>query len=288
MQTTKKIGCDPELFLFDKVLDRIVPACGLVEGSKESPIMLINGGMVQLDGTVLEFGTPPVDAEGTNFSSALRQTLDIIRKQLFDKHGDRYELRCGASAAYSPQDITQNHEGLLVGFSPQYIMMREQAPVRGILQSVEKLPLNNVPIGGHIHFGFVDSMLSEKVQDYSAMRYISVLKRSELHRYLSDVNCSSVRRRNDVMGFPEGTPTIRVKPYGIEFRNLSSYWLACHSVADLFSDLHSATVNACVGGRFDSHAAGQTSREIRKNLNKIAKRVSMLDAKFQQTLPLAY
>lgn len=286
MKTLKRIGCDPELFLFDNVLDRIVPACGIVEGSKESPIMLINGGMVQLDGTVLEFGTPAVEPEGSNFSNALTDTLNIIRKQLSDKYGSRYELRCGASAAYSPEDIANNHEGLVVGCSAQYVMLNPENPRRGILESTGVLSPECVPIGGHLHFGFVDKMDSRIVEDYSAIRYVTNMKRASVEYIMQDVNCQATNNRKDVMGFPLSTPTIRVKPYGIEFRNLSSYWLACPLIADLFSQYHSLMTAYCQAG-IDARSTPSVWA-IRDCLDGLRNQIADQDPKYQQTLPLAY
>lgn len=285
MKTLNKIGCDPELFLFDKVLDRIVPACGIVEGSKESPIMLNNGGMIQLDGTVLEFGTPPVDAEGSNFSTALKETLDIIRKQLSDNYGDRYELRCGASAAYSPEDITENHEGLIVGCSAQYVMVNKIRPTRAILESTGKLSPDAVPIGGHIHFGFADKMESRIVEDYSAMRYVRAMMSAGSSLFMQDVSCSASDIRKRVMGFPTSTPTIRIKPYGVEFRNLSSYWLAHARMADGLSKFHTAVVKSCIK---DTGPAASKSWGIETCFHELRTSVALQHPKYQQTLPLAY
>ena len=286
MKTIRRIGCDPELFLFDNVLDRIVPACGIVEGSKESPIMLINGGMVQLDGTVLEFGTPPVEPTGTNFSSALTATLNIIRKQLSDKYGSRYELRCGASAAYSPEDIAANHEGLIVGCDAQYVMVKPDQPTRAILESTGKLSPDCVPIGGHLHFGFVDNMESKLVENHSAIRYTETMRKADVSTIMQDVHCSSSRERKNVMGFPTNTPAIRIKPYGIEFRNLSSYWLACPRIADVFSKYHNTMTGRCLSGT--QAGATLSTYRIRECLDSIGRLAKAQDPKYQQTLPLAY
>lgn len=288
MKLLKKIGCDPELFLFDNVLNRVVPACGIVEGSKESPIVLNNGGMVQLDGTVLEFGTPPVTPWGKNFSKALKDTLDIIRKQLSDNYGDRYELRCGAIASYSPEDIAENHEGLLVGCSPQYVIIpTRDLPIRGVLESQGVLARDAVPIGGHIHFGFVDNMRDEVVQNYSALRYQQRMENYGLECIIGDVPCDATSKRKDVMGFPQHLPTIRIKPYGVEFRNLSSYWLACPKLADLFSKFHNLVTTKCVNPNA-TVTFNAPLTEIRVRMEALSSRIASQDAKYQQTLPLAY
>lgn len=285
MKIKKRIGCDPELFLFDKVLDRIVPACGLVEGTKESPISLINGGMVQLDGTVLEFGTPPVLPSRNNFGKALKETLDIIRKQLSDKHGDRYELRCGATASYHPDDIGVNHSGFLVGCDPQYVLVDGSKPVRYILESVERLDRSCVPIGGHIHFGFADKMEGRKVQDHSSLRFIRAMNGKGLDFFIKDVECESTTERADTMAFCPSLPAVRVKEYGLEFRNLSSYWLASPKTASLFSKFHNASVERA---KHEMHSFGDVARDIATELEKLSAKIAEQPAKYQQTLPLAY
>ena len=237
-----KIGCDPELVLFDKEKGRIVPAVGLVEGTKEDPYMLPNGGMLQLDGTALEFGTPPVSPEGDNFGNALKETLGYVREYMHKRHGDRYSLKCGAIASFDSRDIDLNSPALEVGCSPQYRFVDGKLVE---LPVAAKLDPRRVPLGGHIHLGFAEKMSHEVAvasaltavrSDYNPINYS--------RRYTEE---DKVRR--GCMRFGPYL-ALRIKEYGMELRDPSSSWLADPSAARRFSSAFTSMVSSIQGKGF--------------------------------------
>jgi hypothetical protein len=129
-----KLGCDPELYLYNTKKKRIVPANGLVPGDKHNP-HLVPGGNVQLDGTVLEIGTDPASS-ADEFLHNIRSIIEWVRNHL----GEDYEIRCGSNAKYYSWDSKKLLDGVLeVGCSAQYFI-RCIAP--SSYQLVRTLPSN--------------------------------------------------------------------------------------------------------------------------------------------------
>lgn len=234
-----KIGCDPELVLFDKVLDKIVPAVGLVEGTKDKPFMFPNGGMMQLDGLALEFGTPPVKPVRDNFSRALKETLDYVRQYLLDKHGDRYELRCGSIVDFS-DDIADDDPSLAIGCDPQFHLPRDYNQGLELIHTGSTNNPAKIPLGGHIHFGLGRNLSSQLAEDSAK----SLLKAYPMCVIVSEGRPALFgNERVDVMGIL-GLNAVRIKSYGVEYRNYSSAWLACPTFADTLANFY---LIACQG-----------------------------------------
>lgn len=260
MQIT--IGCDPELFVFDKEKDRIVPAVGLVEGTKSSPHRLTDG-TVQLDGTVVEIGTDPASS-GEEWVEKLISVVGEVREML----GDRYELRCGAIAAYEPEDCQFSNTHFDSGCDAQYTFDR-----RGRLLRVNSSPYDHtaVPTGGHIHVGFgCDLPITDPVLLKSAHQFTS-------HTPRPVINAHDLKRANMMAAVTQRI--VRVKSYGVELRNPSAYWLGDKDCALAW---HSRLQNI----------ADHLSRGTRINRSPIYApirgRIRALESKYQGTLPVDF
>jgi hypothetical protein len=271
------IGCDPELFLFDNLLQRIVPAINKIGGSKHKPLVLKSGGMVQLDGTVLEFGTKPVLAVGTNFSDAIQQSIDEIRTKLYNRFHGRYDLRCGAFAGYHDDECQNLGSALDVGCSPQFRFTSDLSVTA--MEGVSQLSPKAIPIGGHIHFGLdcnleiTDPRLIRSVYRHS--RYIGLLYHS---RSDSDYD----RQEAMLMGGPN--PAFRIKTYGYELRNLSSLWLADRTIPDLIANRHTNVCQALKsGGGIDG-----AMPLFKAKMKALATLSNKQHTKYQGTLPLDF
>lgn len=261
------MGCDPEIFIFDKVKDRIVPAIGLIGGTKDEPIP-IDGGSYQLDGTLLEFGIDP--------NGDIGKVVNGIRAVLSAKFGDRYELRCGASAGYHPEDLPNNHPALNVGCSPQFRMVSatKLEQVRG----VPKLDPRNIPAGGHIHVGFTEGA---DISDPALLKPCWDFTRVLLQLY----HTSGDLRRDQVLG--GSRCVMRIKPYGFEWRNPSGEWLADSRVFEEITKLIT---------EYTKHLTGETNTEphhhslvkICSLYAAIRNKAARVDDKYQGTLPLDY
>lgn len=274
------IGCDPELFIFDNVKQRIVPAIGKIGGSKTSPMSLRAGGMVQLDGTVLEFGTAPATSSG-GFIRQLQANITEIRTKLDNRFHGRYELRCGALAGYDAEDIEENHIGLDVGCSPQYKFTSHNS--LQAVGGVSKLSREAIPVGGHIHVGFGCNLpVTDERLVVSAARFTELLHEF-LPQFVSDHR--SMERQN-ILGI-EYDAVVRIKPYGLEYRNMPSYWLADREMCSLLQQLTYYTAQRLSGSCSEDMLITLSNRIDRK-IAAIEGAARAVPAKYQNTLPLDF
>lgn len=273
------IGCDPELFLFDNIKQRIVPAIGKIGGSKHKPLSLVGGGMVQLDGTVLEFGTAPATS-GEDFVSQIQSTINQIRTKLDNRFHGRYELRCGALAGYHPEDIDEDHIGLNVGCSPQYRFTSDNA--LEVVGGVSKLDRSAIPVGGHIHVGFGCNLpITDERLVVSAARFTELF-----HESMPVFDNVPAARRDRILGIVDDA-VVRIKPYGLEYRNLPSYWLADKRLAVAFTDLAKCVASELSGSDFVG-VMESINEDILTYMLQIERASLRIPAKYQSTLPLDF
>lgn len=268
------IGCDPELFLFDNLLQRIVPAVGKIGGTKQKPLQLTKG-TVQLDGTVVEIGTHPASSP-QEFVDNLQSVISEVQTKLDNRFHGRYSLRCGALAGYSAQDISPNHIGFDVGCEPQYSFEDENTLVK--VEGQDKLDINAIPVGGHIHVGFGCNLpITDKRLVVSVARYVE-----KLWSRMVQTSTASTAQRNVLMNAHK--PIIRIKPYGFELRNLDSYWLADKGLAASMFSLLGTTATLLSSGNGSRIAMPY---QVNKYL-AISSAAKALPAKYQETLPLDF
>lgn len=263
------IGCDPELFLFDNLLQRIVPAVGKIGGTKQKPLKLTKG-TVQLDGTVVEIGTDPAYS-GEEFVENLQSVISEVQTKLDNRFHGRYSLRCGALAGYSEEDISPRHVGLEVGCDPQYSFASETELVK--VAGQDRLSIDAIPVGGHIHVGFGCNLpITDKRLIVSVSRFVD-----KLYPSLPVVQTPQSEARRELMNADNAL--VRIKPYGFEIRNMDSYWLSDKEVAkDMFRRLQSVVSILSHGGWGN----------FLHNTSHIESAVSKLPAKYQGTLPLDF
>jgi hypothetical protein len=264
------IGCDPELFLFDNLQQRIVPAVGKIGGTKQRPLKLSKG-TVQLDGTVVEIGTDPTSS-GEEFVNNIQSVINEVQTKLDNRFHGRYSLRCGAMAAYSEKDISPKSPALEIGCDPQYTFEGEDKLVK--VAGQDRLSIDAIPIGGHIHVGFGCNLpITDKRLTVSVARFVE-----KLYPSLPYTNTTQSRARTELMGGDK--PLVRIKPYGFEIRNLDSYWLSSKDVtANMFNLLEQAAYELTV------EASGWIQDY---ELSCVASAVAALPAKYQGTLPLDF
>lgn len=274
------IGCDPELFLFDNIKQRIVPAIGKIGGSKHKPLSLVGGGMVQLDGTVLEFGTAPATS-GEDFVSQIQSTINQIRTKLDNRFHGRYELRCGALAGYSPEDIDEDHIGLNVGCSPQYRFTSDNA--LEVVGGVSKLDRSAIPVGGHIHVGFGCNLpITDERLVVSAARFTELFHQ-HMPQFIANDRCME---RQGILGI-EHEAVVRIKPYGLEYRNMPSYWLADKGLCSLLYQLTYYVAQTLSGMDF-SGMLTVLENQLDRRMTFVESAAEAVPAKYQNTLPLDF
>lgn len=190
------IGSDPELILLDKTTRNPVSAIGL-DMCKDS----IN---LYADNLLAEFNHAPFAP--TEFVDGVKETVQTVSRMLSTfKSGCTFQVgQCEAS--YSPEDLSSN-AAQEVGCEPFY---------NAYNPSVASVPQPYTDsrrfAGGHIHLAYDTSGLPPEL-------FVSILDKELLP--LDPNHGKTVR--SDFYG---ARGSFRYKPYGIEYRAPSNFWLA--------------------------------------------------------------
>lgn len=199
------IGADPELFLVDQN-GRFISAIGLIGGSKKHPHDIGQGCAIQEDNVAVEFNIPPADA-ANKFVSSITYALDHLSKQVADKG---LFLSITASKSFD-KDQLEHPRAKVFGCDPDYNCWTRQQndPPKAKDASLRSA-------GGHIHIGAaLDKLQLARWCDVT-MGLPSVLEDNDTQRRLLYGKAGSFRG----------------KPYGVEYRTLSNYWLQSKSLME--------------------------------------------------------
>lgn len=274
------LGADPEFFVFDHEIQEFVPAIGLVPGTKQNPHTL-DKGSVQVDGTLVEIGVDPAHSRAAfvrNIKTVLRQVREIL--------GDRYELRCGGAVKYS-EEVLKNTppEAFEVGCDPQYRFKTDFTSEHPSLEVVTQTPSTEQGVvfaGGHLHIGVGSGF------DITDLSYLWDIRKivQELHGSGGLPNerlgPSAARRCVCILGMGGG-PVIRLKSYGFEYRNPSSFWLCSEqtvkAVADNVFDTLRCKIPLFSQSRYEFEGFGHSSIHLPTDTALFAK-------KYQGTYPV--
>jgi hypothetical protein len=275
------LGSDPELVIFDRKLDRIIPSNGLVKGTKDKPYRLTNG-TVQLDGTATEIG-PDAGRTAKEFLHNIKSVVQEVRQMLDDVEPNRYELRCGQLVSYHPDDVKNIcPTSFDIGCSAEYeIISRNGQPQLKEVRSSGKVSSTAVPIGGHLHLGFCEGEdITDPLHLYDCRTLIDYF--SYFTGCLHHLN----RRRYEIR--PVGSP-VRVKTYGVEYRSPSSLWLADKELARMLFDAYYNAMDRLLSKQTFRVSDEELRRTIQnKCVSLIPARLEATPMKYQGTLPLDF
>jgi hypothetical protein len=198
------IGSDPELFLKNSE-GKYISAIGLIGGSKDYPKPvkeLGKGFFVQEDNVLLEFNTPPARSMNKwvqNHTSMLK----YLNKFLESK-GLKVSIDASADM---PVDQLQDPRAHVFGCDPDFNVWTLQPNPRPHCDN----PLFR-SAGGHVHVAFKGSNVDK----------IILGRKLDLFLGLWSVTKDTDTQRKQLYG---KAGAIRFKPYGIEYRVLSNFWL---------------------------------------------------------------
>lgn len=206
------IGCDPEFFLRDKKTGKLLSAIPYINGTKDSPQLLPNGGNIQRDNVALEVATDPASSMEIfvrNVKNTLSEAIKIIPPET--------EIIAQPSASFE-KDQLDHPEAQAFGCEPDYDAWE--------VRENEKPYADDASFrscGAHIHLGTTgkdeNAFLLEfegKLQTVKVMDCVHGIISTVL-----DSNSDSINRRK-LYGSPGAH---RPKEYGVEYRVLSNYWL---------------------------------------------------------------
>lgn len=191
-------GADPELFLCD-ANGKFISAIGKIGGSKKAPKAIGRGCAIQEDNVAVEFNIEPaetVDQFVASCQFALEHlTMVAAEQNLF--------LSITASKEFTPDQL-QHIRAKLFGCDPDYNAWTglQNDPPKALNKALRSA-------GGHIHFGV-------KLPSLQMARWSDVVLGLK-----SVIEDPDTERR----GLYGKAGAFRGKPYGIEYRTLSNYWL---------------------------------------------------------------
>lgn len=200
------IGCDPELFLQDAVTGSFISAVGKIGGTKymPRPLSIGNGFGVQEDNVAVEFTIPP--AQNINdFKAYVKMTVDHLREEI-KAYGLTFSQE---SATTFPEEELQTPEARMFGCDPDF-----NAWKNGRVNPRPKATDQNLrSAGGHVHVGF----------DYRSKKdQISLVQHLDLFLGVPSVVLDEGDLRKQLYG---KAGAMRFKPYGVEYRTLSNFWI---------------------------------------------------------------
>jgi hypothetical protein len=206
------LGCDPEIFcLNDK--EEYKSAIDTFGGTKELPRrldVLGDGFAVQEDNVALEFNIPPSSTsdEFNKNINAVVNYLATIAKDAFNLHFSK------ESGVYFPVEELMDPRALEFGCDPDY---------NGWTGKKNPRPEGASPrlrsAGGHVHVG-----LEQKLSMKDKMRIVRLM---DLHLGIPSVLLDNGIIRKELYG---KAGAMRFKPYGLEYRTLSNFWVFSDSL----------------------------------------------------------
>ncbi len=238
MENAYTIGCDPEFFGVKN--GHFVSMIPFVEGTKDEPFPLPNGGFVMRDNVAVEFGIIP--------AKSVDEWVDNINKTLSDMKGylpDDIELVATPSANF-PRKELQHEEAKEFGCDPDFNAWsgEKNKPPEGCSTSAFR------SCGGHIHVGFVKGSGNDFLLDeYGKLRVIRTMDCFHgMASTILDNSPEAIARRN-LYG---KAGCFRPTEYGAEYRTLSNFWCQSDSLKRLMYYL-TGDVLDCVRSQDDEY-----------------------------------
>jgi len=210
------IGADPEFFLRSVTSGALVPAIGLLGGTKEHPLQipgLAAGCMMQEDNVMAEFNIPPSN-NSHNFTASVEAVLDRVISHASDRYGDVLEPVQQCSVVY-PNDTLVTPQSMMFGCDPSFdaytqgTVLAAPAPQELVYNTVGQWRF----AAGHLHIGYENKQVPHWVAAMWADLYIGLP---------ALVHFDTQGERRKWYGKPGN---YRPKPYGIEYRTVGNGWL---------------------------------------------------------------
>lgn len=203
------IGADPELFILNTDTEEFVCPDGLIPGTKDDPYK-VDGGAVQQDGFAAEFNIDPC----TNYSD-FADRIRGVRNQMQKMLPKGLQLVAVPTATFTQKEWDRaSDQTKVLGCSPDYnAWLLNVNPPANAEDRVRCA-------GGHLHIGWTENA------DYTDKEYFkaSVDLVRQLDWYLGgwSVIMDNDHQRRSMYG---KAGSMRFKPYGVEYRTLSNFWL---------------------------------------------------------------
>lgn len=202
------IGCDPELFLRNPNSGTYFSAHDMIPGTKEEPHKVPNG-MVQVDGTALEFGIDPAATED-EFVNRINSVKGTLREMV----DPGYEIVAHPVATFEPAYFKQLPPWAVeLGCTPDYNAWTGDVNPQPNQRSTFRTG------SGHIHIGWTDKADLYDQDHIEQCR--AVARQMDYYLGIYSVLWDNDTKRRELYG---KAGAYRIKPYGVEYRTLSNRW----------------------------------------------------------------
>lgn len=239
-----KVGADPELFVREAGTEKFVSAFNLIKGTKQEPFP-VKCGAVQVDGMALEFNIDPVEKR-----DEWVHNLNTVLGALRDMVPDDFDFALEATAHFDPDYLDrQPHEALNLGCDPDFNAYSGKMNVPPNIN----LPMRTA--AGHIHVGWREGSGDSDMQEACV-----IVKQMDYILGLPSLLLDADVERRKMYG---KAGAFRVKPYGVEYRVLSNFWLKSEKLMEWAFDSTKKAMSLVVDeGRDLYDEYGDTARTL--------------------------
>lgn len=241
IETKFTLGSDPELFLRDKATKRLMSAVPIIpEGKGEGrPLDSTGENCVIHDNVLIEFNTLPA-TESSEFVSTIRGVMSSIQGIVAESG---LELHLQASAEFPEEQLCA--ESRIFGCDPDFGVYPE-VDINSIDPDAAERPFRSA--GGHLHIGkHKDSPeLNEMLDLDDASGKVRIVKALDIFIGITSIFLEkdvTAGARRDLYG---KAGAHRPKPYGLEYRACSPWWLATPKHTELVYALTHAALAVCL------------------------------------------
>lgn len=201
------IGCDPEVFV--SKAGKYMSAYGMIPGTKKEPFV-VEDGALQVDGMALEFNTNPASTKEQflhNVQSVFAKLQSMIPAE--------YKIEIKPAISFDADYLKeQPKEALELGCDPDFNAYTGEANLPPDAAS------NMRTASGHIHIGWTkDADVTDVDHIYHCERLVKEL---DWYLALPSLWLDPDTTRKMMYG---KAGAYRPKPYGVEYRVLSNFWL---------------------------------------------------------------
>lgn len=261
-----KVGADPELFLKRGTIFQ--SAYGVIPGTKHDPFKVPNGA-IQVDGMALEFNIDPADSK-EEFGNNVGHVLSTLRNMVpMD-----FDLEISPVAEFDPEYMeNQPEEAKMLGCDPDFDAYLEQAN-----PAPDQHPTMRTA-AGHVHIGWGKGF---DVNDFEHfMACCGMAKCMDYYLGLIGVIHDPDKKRKEMYG---RAGCFRPKPYGMEYRTLSNFWLKSKELIDLvYDNTIAGFTRLAVDGNHPFNYYGTSAKEYinGNDINNARKLCEMMNIRYQ-------
>lgn len=199
------VGADIEVFVQDKY-GNIASAIDYIDGNKYNPQVTTHGA-VQYDNIMAEFNINPARS-GTEFYMNTSHAYNDLKEVLA-----AYECNTlVVPSVQAPDNILRHPEARRFGCEADFCVWKMD-----VEHKVDALEIGNLrTAGGHVHIGWGSD------SEINPAKQLAVAKACDLFLGLPSVlyDSDKIRRRHYGQA-----GHFRTKPYGVEYRVLSNFWI---------------------------------------------------------------